>query len=367
MSSRDIVVFGSHPFALGVPLGDWHLTHALARRHRVLWIDPPASPLAPLRGVASRGMFARRPQQVAASMFVGTPIAHSGRLRRNAATVVERMVTVQVNRWIRGLGMSDADVISFTPRLGGLPGVRRRTLVAWLKDRDWAADGVDDPAWLYDRQAELVRRADVVTAVSNVLVADCRALGVQAMHIPNGCDPEHFAGPRPEPAVLRDIPRPRVAFSGAWNPHRVDAALVSAVASALPAFSFLVIGSARGGPPCAPNVHAVGAVDYSELPAYLQASDIGVVPYRDSPFNAASCPLKVYEYLAAGLPVVASNIDVGDLPGELVRRADDGDSFAAAISELARRDVRAACRTVGAASSWDDRADAVLAAVDRCA
>ena len=367
MSSRDIVVFGSHPFVLGVPLGDWHVTRALAKRHRVLWVDPPASPLAPLRGVASRGMFRPRPRQVDARLFVGSPVVHSGRARPTAVTVVDRLITAQVNRWIRELGMSDVDVISFAPRLGGLTGVRRRVLAAWLKDRDWAADGVSDPLWLRRRQAELVRHADVVTAVSNVLVADCRDLGVDALRIPNGCDPDHFAGHRPEPEVLRGIPRPRVVFSGAWNPHRVDRDLVSGVAAALPGFSFLVVGRAHRSPPRASNIHHIGAVDYAELPAFLQASDVGIVPYRDSPFNAASCPLKVYEYLAAGLPVVVSNVDVADLPAELARRADDCDAFAAAIGELAGRDVRAACRAIGAASSWDERADAVLAALDRCA
>jgi glycosyltransferase involved in cell wall biosynthesis len=259
--------------------------------------------------------------------------------------------------------MSPVDVISFAPRFGALPGLRRRVLAAWLKDRDWAGVDVRQSTWLRTRQAELVRGADVVSGVSTALVEDCRRLGVGAVRIPNGCDVARFE-PRPEPRVWRDIPRPRVVFAGAWN-ERVDTALVAALAAELPGISFVVVGEVRAALPDAANVHVLGAVGFDELPAHLQAADVGIVPYRPDRFNAASCPLKVYEYLAAGLPVVATAVDTGDLPTDLVRRADGLAAFTRAVAELAGRDVRARCRAVAAANSWDARADALLEELDR--
>ena len=76
-------------------------------------------------------------------VLVGAPIVPTGRPVPRLGPLVERLVTAQVNRWTKQLDMGDVDVISFAPRLGALHGLRRRSLAAWLKDRDWAAAGVE--------------------------------------------------------------------------------------------------------------------------------------------------------------------------------------------------------------------------------
>jgi glycosyltransferase involved in cell wall biosynthesis len=235
-----------------------------------------------------------------------------------------------------------------------------------MKDRDWAGEDVVDGDWLRARQEQLVRAADVVTGVSDVLVADCLSLGVEAVRIPNGSDTEHYGTAHPEPRSMRVLGRPRIVFSGAWN-WRVDGDLVAAAAERLPTFTFVVVGVARVPVPPAPNVHHVSAVPYAELPGYLQAGDVGIVPYRAGAFNAASCPLKVYEYLASGLPVVASGVDTAGLPSVLVRAVNDVDGFVRAVEDLARRDLRAACRDEAAKHSWNARAQTLLGLIDAAA
>ncbi len=361
--SRDLIVIGTHPFTPGVPLGDWHLARALGRRHRVLWVDPPVSPLAARRGVASTPTLSGRPRPGGDGVLVGTPVVPSGRPLPRISRIIDRLVVAQINRWVRMLAMSPVDVISFAPRFGALPGLRRRLLAAWLKDRDWAGVDVGHPTWLRARQAELVAGADVVSGVSAVLVEDCRRLGVGAVRIPNGCDVARYV-PHREPSAWLDIPSPRVVFAGAWN-ERVDTALVGALAAELSGISFVVVGEVRATLPDATNVYALGAVGFDELPAHLQAADVGIVPYRRDRFNAATCPLKVYEYLAAGLPVVATAVDTGDLPADVVRHADGAAAFARAVEELALADLADRCRAVAAANSWDARADALLGELDR--
>ncbi len=234
-----------------------------------------------------------------------------------------------------------------------------------MKDRDWAAVEVDHPSWLRGRQEALVRAADVVAGVSPALVADCRSIGIDAIHIANGCDVSAFQPPTVEPARLRRVPRPRVVFAGAWN-ERVDAALVGHLAASLPEVSILIIGAVSSPVPTQANVHVLGPVPYAELPAHLHAADVGIIPYRASTFNDASCPLKLYEYLAAGLPVVASAVDLAPplCGSDVVRRCGGPDAFTVAVDSFIGHDRRATCVALAAASSWDRRADDLLRALD---
>ena len=364
IATCDLVVFGTHPFVSAVPLGDWQLARALARHHRVLWVDPPAAPRPSCRRSDAGPGSPRRPVADGAGVVVGRPLVPTGRPLPPLGPLVERLVTAQVNRWTRLLDMGHADAISFTPRLGALHGLRRRRLAAWLKDRDWAAVGVGRREWVEHRQAELIRAADVVTAVSEPLVADCRALDVDALLIPNGCDVAAYESAAPEPPADARPAAPRVVFAGAWN-ERVDIPLFEQVAARLPAASIVLIGAVNAPAPLGANVHVLGPIAHDALPAHLQAADVGLIPYRHGPFNDASCPLKLYEYLAAGLPVVASTVDVAPLGDtDLVHRHDDADGFADAVAVCVRRDVRARCIALAADHSWDARADALLGALD---
>ena len=117
---------------------------------------------------------------------------------------------------------------------------------------------------------------------------------------------------------------------------------------------------------CAGSAHS----RLEALPSYLAHAQVGLVPYTNSEFNRASFPLKTLEYLAAGLPVVAT-----DLPAtrwlqadqDLVRIADEPDSFvAAAVAAGAAQDVKAVAkrRSFARAHSYEHRARDLLAAID---
>ena len=360
---NDIVVMGTHPFTTGVPLGDWHLARTLARRGRVLWVDPPASPLAPRRGAASATMFRRRPVPAGDGLLVASPIAHSGRLRPTHAGIVDALVATQVRRWMRLLGMGDVDLITFSPRFGTLAAIPRRTLTLWLKDRDWATEGAVCADWLAGGWRTWRGPPMPSWASPTRSCPTARRSGSKRHASRTAVTSRTTVEPRPEPAVLTGLGRPRVVFSGAWN-RRVDAALVAAAAARLPHVTFVIVGAVAAPLPAAPNVHSLGAVPYAELPAHLQAADVGIVPYRRSDFNDASCPLKVYEYLAAGLPVVTTSVDTRGLPPDLVRPVNGVEGFVTAIGALAARDAAGACRSEAARHSWDARADALLATID---
>ena len=222
-----------------------------------------------------------------------------------------------------------------------------------------------------DVERRLMMRADLVTAVSEPLrewVTKRRGSSRGTAVLSNGCDPSHFA------LEARIAGRPTIAFLGHPKPwhgaERLVPLLVRAHDAGIAA-RLLVIGGGRGAGEVldaagaagiAGSVTVTGAVSAGEATARLRAAWVGVAPYpRQDPFYFS--PLKVLDYLAAGLPVVTT--DQGDL-GALVGNAgvlvspDDDAALASAVIDLLADPVR--CRTLGERGrshvlnthTWDD-------------
>lgn len=162
-------------------------------------------------------------------------------------------------------------------------------------------------------ERELAAAADLVVYSAETLKEYVEGLKPRRMaHLPNGVNFSHFARPDvPVPSEYASIRRPIAVYAGymdAW----FDYALVNQLVAALPDVSFVLIGGtphahARFAP--AANLHLLGPRPFSRLPEYLRAADVGLIPFdvRSHPTLVHSIhPLKLYEYLAAGLPVVAT-------------------------------------------------------------
>jgi len=134
----------------------------------------------------------------------------------------------------------------------------------------------------------------------------------QMLHVPNGVFFNHFAqGDRSLPIEYKTIDRPIAVYVGAIDVW-FDFELLNQVATRLPHVSFVLIGSdevARAKLRKRPNIHIIGRRPYSTLPSYLHNADVGIIPFNTAEYPelvSAIHPLKLYEYLACGLPVVAT-------------------------------------------------------------
>lgn len=184
-------------------------------------------------------------------------------------------------------------------------------------------------------EARLLENADVVTAVSPLLLQEKKRTNPRVYLLPNGVDFEHFREGSGESASSSLWPRPVIGYIGVLA-EWVDLNLVARVALRHPEWTFVLAGSLEGGDiqpvKGLPNVHLLGRVDHELVPQLLAQFDVGIVPfcigknrlkYADS--------IKVYEYLAAGLPVVTTPYgDIASLT-ELVTVVDTPDDFEAAI------------------------------------
>ncbi len=210
-------------------------------------------------------------------------------------------------------------------------------------------------------EADLIANADLVVVTSDDLK---ERIGQQAHNIAivrNGCDFGFFS--QPPPQVYRNPEgRQVIGYFGAiaeW----FDPELLRTLARAHPNAEVLLIGSDTSGTGTLlanePNVRMVGEVPYAELPYWLHGFDVCILPFQVVPLTLATNPVKVYEYLAAGKPVVAVDLPEMAQFGDLVRTAREPASFAKAVTAaLANGSGRERRQAFAAGQTWGHRAEA---------
>jgi glycosyltransferase involved in cell wall biosynthesis len=216
-------------------------------------------------------------------------------------------------------------------------------------------------------ERELLERVDLVVATAASLTRSKRPRSGRAVHLPQGVNYEHFAEARPEPADLASIPRPRIGFAGTLS-TQCDLDLLQRLAAEFPDASLVLVGpvafdDAALSPLRRGNVHTLGVRPYAELPAYVQHFDVGIIPYVISAWTVAVDPLKLLEYLAAGIPVVTTAIPEAAKYSEYVTIASDTAQFVEGVRRALGTDPaasRARGQTLARQNGWDTRADTLL-------
>jgi len=244
--------------------------------------------------------------------------------------------------------------------------------------------GLTDPGGrLAERERHLIASADRVIAVSSALAeyaAACGAPATRIVVIRNGVDVAAFRNP--DGRIVRErygLSDVVIGFAGSLKPWHGVRALVEAAARVPAPVSLLIVGDGpereairEAARHLAPGQRAVltGAVAHDRVPDFLAAMDIGAAPFEPQPGFYFS-PLKIAEYLAAGLPVVCTS--QGDLPamvgdaGVLVTPGDSTELTRALTRLVSDRPTRArmsqAARRQAEQMSWERVAERVEAAL----
>ena len=228
----------------------------------------------------------------------------------------------------------------------------------------WAGRAAVDAGYALAR-----RHADLVIGVSR---AALEQVGLGYGHVLyNGLHWAAFCDIAPSAHALPGLRRPVVGYVGVLQ-ERFDSGLLCQVARQLSEVTFVLAGPLLHGLPVelarAPqNVRLVGPLERSLVPAWLAALDAAIVPHRRDGLTASMDPLKLYEYLAAGRPVVSTVASPNPALRPFVRVATDAGAFAAALTdELAgdRPEARAARRAAVEPCDWAQRADELLELID---
>ena len=312
----DLVIVTAGTSWDGIWQSERHVAMHLAERHPVLWVDPQISRLSPMHNpAASEALHEPRLRWVAPNIIRVTPVTVPGVTRPLLRDLAARQARRAVRQAVVATGakVHSTLVSSLNDMLNVVPSAQR---VFYGTDDHVAGARLTgtNTRWLQRCTRRQLQRADLVVATSPALEEKWSPYRQDIKMIPNGCEAEHFASAdlAPPPKDVR-LPGPVAGFVGHMS-ERMDLAILEAVASS--GISLLLVGPRQPAFEIAnldrllamPNVQWVGPKDFQELPSYLRVIDVGLTPYTESDFNRASFPLKTLEYLAAGRPVVASDL-----------------------------------------------------------
>ncbi len=213
-------------------------------------------------------------------------------------------------------------------------------------------------------------RADLTLYCSSWLMEQEKSECRSAEFIDHGCDYDAFADagqdPASEPEDIKPIARPRVGFIGGIDKHTFDPDLFVEVARALPEAQFVMVGGCSLPEDWVnlPNVHLLGRRQYEEVPGYMAACDVLIMPWNRTDWIQACNPVKLKEYLAIGRPVVSTPFpELARFKG-LVEVADTAAGFSDAISRvLASPPDPAPGRARVEQETWTAKGKAALAAL----
>ncbi len=379
MKNKDIIFLSSDDW--GWKTSKYHLSKRLANNNRVLFVSsigfraPTASREHLGRIFTKLRKFFSGIKQVPEGPYVLSPIVIPFSwfpFRKQANSLLFRM---QIAHACRKLKFKSDFVFMFSQNWHPYLSIFDSKLVYYCVDDQSAFSSIDQQKFR-ELDQKSTEQADIVFCSSYKLYETKLAINKNTHYSPHGVEYEAFsqaAKPQAfeEPADISALARPRLVFFGHISNDWVDASTVKHLAGERPDWSILLLGRYSMSPSefdDFPNVHVLGEKEFHELPAYCAYSDIGLIPFVDSELVRNCNPLKLPEYLSAGIPVVSSSIpEVSRHAGPVVKVAASNAEFLAhcdALIKDAPNHSRQALSESLANRSWEARVEAIYSKLD---
>lgn len=353
----------------------------LSRHNRVVWVNyhgsrRPTVGAADIRAACTK-LFevARGVRRVSDTMVQVTPLVIPGARGGWLEALHRRLLIGGIRRAIRYFYRdrpAPVQVWSFAPDVPFLVGRFDEAKYLYYCVDEFAEFEGYDAETIMRLEREQIEKADLVVATSQKLHRTKQAIRDDVVYVPHGVDYDHFTSAwQEEPALPEDIRHlagPVFGYFGLLH-HWVDIELLREVAQLRPGYQFVLIGEVKvdlNGLDCLPNVHVLGRRAYADLPAYCAGFDAAMMLFRQNSMTENVNPIKMQEYLAAGLPIVSTPLPEADGFSPFVIMAKSADAFAAACDRVLvtwmRKDRATISETVRT-NGWETRISRIEAAL----
>jgi glycosyltransferase involved in cell wall biosynthesis len=336
----------------------------LARYFPVVWMDPALEWRERGKALTSRWLPGRPPDLPATRDFMlyrpRLPLVYRPKA---LARLMEWGRLNAAQSLLRARGAECAILYLWRPEFDEMLDRLPHRLSCYHVDDEYSFSPVERP--VDPVEARLLGRVDEVIVHSPALWDKKSHLASHASLIPNGVDYAAYTTANAEPADLQRIPHPRIGYVGVVK-RQLNIPLLATLAERNPKWSFVIVGPVRplGADEEAfaalrrcSNVYLLGARPVSALPSYTQHLDVGIMPYDLDDYTKYIYPLKLHEYLAAGLPTVATPIRTLFDFRHVVALVDGADAWTTAITAALDPAMRAPAlvaerRAVALAHDW---------------
>ena len=350
--NRDIIVFsddwGRHPSSCQ------HLVRKLLPTNRVAWVNTIGmrSPKINLYDI-------KRICEVLSYWFASAPEPEDSQLPINLTVVspiiipyygfpfVRSLNRFSVRRVIRSImadqRITNPVVVTTFPCTCDYVGAFDESLHIYYCVDDFVNwPGVALPL-IRSMEDKLIQQSDLVMATAEALCDEKERDGKRPLLLAHGVDFDHFHTALEtidRPLEFQNIPRPIIGYFGAISAW-LDFDLIVSLATNRPAWSFVFIGpvdtniSALSG---IPNIHLLGKIPYDQLPRYAACFDVGIIPFQVNDLTRSVNPLKLFEYLSLGLPVVSSYMPEVSKYADIVYIASDRREFLTCLDAAVEQD-----------------------------
>ena len=360
----------------------------LARQNKVLFVERRRH-LRPTVAGFRRGELGRADlsgpsvRQIAKNLFVFRYPVWAPQSGRFPLSWFNRMVRRRsLQRALRKLQMSQPVVFFSRPSMvtDSIDEIPTACLRVYHVVDEYTGYGQFSPARrrrIQEQEKGMLRQVDVVLVVSQKLYEAKSPLNAHTYLVPNGVNYRAYAAALDDPRLPEDlqaIRRPRLGYSGLIS-QKVDLEILKSLAQENTEWSFVFVGEVRAGEQAEtwrallamPNVHYLGLVDISQVPHYVKGFDVGLLPYVLNRQVENSCPLKLYDYLAAGIPIASVDVPAVREFVPYVHLADSPQDFGrAARGALADTapEHRLARRNIAAQNSWEARVEQISTVIE---
>jgi glycosyltransferase involved in cell wall biosynthesis len=361
------------------PTSNNHVMLLLAKENKVLWLNSIAMRTPTFSSGRDLGKiwrklnsFFRGAEKAAPNLWVVTPIV---------LPFPHNKIAISINRWIlrrtighyrRKLGLREFQLWTFLPNVVEYIGKLGESLVVYYCVDDWSSFRSLDGLKMSALEKQLMERADVCFMTAHSLLDAKKDVNPNSFLALHGVDYGHFVKaitPATETSTeIADLPHPIIGFFGLID-ERFDLALIETLARMHPEWSIVIVGKCvvdDSALAAMPNVHLLGRRSYEVLPNYCRAFDVGIIPYKVNELTRNINPIKLREYISAGLPVVSTNLPEVRFYSDQAYIAHDYGEFTSSVERAIREDSSDARRRRSESmrnETWESRVAAVTDAV----